>query len=197
MSIENIKQQIKKFISTETPEVMAIKGEWGAGKTFSWNKFLQEGKEDNLVSLKRYSYVSLFGINSLDSLKYAIFENVINKDLIGTEANLHTFNKNFSSLIETKSRKLPNMLKGSKKLTPIIESLSFFSLNKTLICIDDLERAGSGLEIKDILGLVSLLKEQKKCKVVILFNDNKNGLDSYREYREKVIDIELKFSPTF
>ena len=69
-------------------------------------------------------------------------------------------------------------------------------MNGTLICIDDLERKGSGLEIKDVLGLVSLLKEQKKCKVVLLLNDGEEGLEDYSKYREKVIDIELKFAPS-
>jgi hypothetical protein len=64
-----------------------------------------------------------------------------------------------------------------------------------LICIDDLERKGAGLSVKDVLGLVSLLKEQKKCQVVILLNDGEEGLEDYEKYREKVIDTELAFEP--
>jgi hypothetical protein len=59
-----------------------------------------------------------------------------------------------------------------------------------------LERKGKSLDIKDVLGLVSLLKEQKKCKVVLLLNDGEEGLEDYIKYREKVIDFELEFSPT-
>lgn len=69
------------------------------------------------------------------------------------------------------------------------------SLNSTLICIDDLERRGKGLEAKEVLGLVSLLKEQKKSKVVLLLNDGEENLQDYEKYREKVIDIELAFAP--
>ena len=47
-----------------------------------------------------------------------------------------------------------------------------------------------------MLGLVSLLKEQKKCKVILLLNDGEEGLEDYIKYREKVIDFELEFSPT-
>ena len=106
---------------------------------------------------------------------------------------------NASSLIESFGRQYINILKGAlivKSFSPVIETISFLSLNKTLICIDDLERKGNGLSVKDVLGLVSLLKEQKKCKVVLLLNDNdgKAGLD-YSTYREKAIDIELLFSP--
>lgn len=198
MSVEVIKDQIFQFLSSEQPEVMAIKGEWGVGKTFSWKEFLKEACVDNKVNLERYSYVSLFGINSLEAFKYTIFENVIKKEIIGTEASLETFKNNTTSLIESFGRQSINIFKGApivKSFSPAIETISFLSLNKTLICIDDLERKGKGLEIKDILGLVSLLKEQKECKVVLLLNDGEDGLSDYEKYREKVIDIELAFSP--
>ncbi|MCF6211742.1 MAG: KAP family NTPase [Gammaproteobacteria bacterium] len=199
MTINVIKEQILQFLSSETPEVMAIKGEWGVGKTYSWKKFLSEANSANGVKLDRYSYVSLFGINSLEAFKYTIFENVIRKEIIGTEASIDTFKNNASGLIESFGRQSINIFKGApivKSLSPAIETISFLSLNSTLICIDDLERKGNSLEIKDVLGLVSLLKEQKKCKVVLLLNDGEEGLDDYSKYREKVIDIELKFAPS-
>jgi hypothetical protein len=199
MSINVIKSQIKKFLATNTPEVMAIKGAWGVGKTYSWKKFLCEAKTDSSIALNRYSYVSLFGVNSLEALKYTIFENIIGKDLIGTEASIATFKDNTTDLLETMGRKSLGFFKGMSRLkdfTPAIDSLSFLSLNKTLICIDDLERKGSSLSIKDVLGLISLLKEQKKCKIVLLLNDSEEGLEDYIKYREKVIDIELMFAPT-
>ncbi|PCI65702.1 MAG: hypothetical protein COB26_12285 [Piscirickettsiaceae bacterium] len=199
MSVKVIKEQIFQFLSSETPEVMAIKGEWGVGKTYSWKKFLSEANSNNGVKLERYSYVSLFGINSLEAFKYTIFENVVKKEIIDIEANLDTFKANTAGLIEYFGRQSINLFKGApiiKSFSPAIETISFLSLNGTLICIDDLERKGSGLEIKDILGLVSLLKEQKKCKVVLLLNDGEEGLEDYEKYREKVIDIELKFTPS-
>ncbi|MCM5704973.1 hypothetical protein [Larsenimonas salina] len=73
MSVEVIKDQIFRFLSSEQPEVMAIKGEWGIGKTFSWKEFLKEACAKDKVKLGRYSYVSLFGVNSLDAFKYTIF----------------------------------------------------------------------------------------------------------------------------
>lgn len=85
MSVEVIKDQIFQFLSSDQPEVMAIKGEWGVGKTYSWKKFLKEACAENKLNLERYSYVSLFGINSLEAFKYTIFENVIKKEIVGTE----------------------------------------------------------------------------------------------------------------
>lgn len=198
MSVKVIKDQIFQFLSTDAPEVMAVKGEWGVGKTFSWKKFLKDANAQNKVKLKRYSYVSLFGINSLESFKYAIFENVIKSEIIGTEANIETLKANANSLIESFGRQSIRLFRGAplfKSFNPAIEAISFLSLDSTLICIDDLERKGKGLEIKDVLGLISLLKEQKQCKVVLLLNDGEEGLEDYEKYREKVIDIELAFSP--
>ncbi len=199
MSLDIIKSQIEKFLISKTPEVMAIRGDWGVGKTYSWKKFLKEAKNENKITLKRYSYVSLFGLNSLESLKYAIFENVINRELIGTEASVETFKENRLALLESLSRKTLNPLKkflSLGSLTLPLESLSFLSLNETLICVDDLERRGHGLDPKDVLGLISFLKEQKRCKIVLLLNDEKMGSDEYFDHREKVFDIQLKFDPT-
>lgn len=199
MSIEIVKSQIQEFLSNDKPEVLAIKGAWGVGKTYSWNKFLLEAKDAKNIALERYSYVSLFGINSLDAFKYTIFERVIKRDMIGTDANIETFKNNTAGLLEVLGRKSLGWFKGAsllKSFTPAIESISFLSLNNSLICVDDLERRGSGLSMKDALGLVSQLKEQKKCKIVLLLNDKEEGLDDYKKYREKVIDVELRFEPS-
>lgn len=199
MSITTIKKQINKFISHDTPEVIAIKGAWGVGKTYAWNEFLLNAKKRNQIALERYSYVSMFGINSLDAFKYAIFENVVNRDLIGSGANVETFKQNTSSLLENLTKKSFKIFKDVsilKGITPAIESLSFLSLSQTLICIDDLERKGKMLDIRDVLGLISLLKEQKKCKIIILLNDGEDGLEEYSKYKEKVIDLEMIFAPT-
>ncbi len=198
MKLEVIKSQIDKFLASGEPGVLAIKGTWGVGKTFAWNKFLLDAKNENRVCLKKYSYISLFGINSLDVFKYSIFENVIDRNIIGTDANVDTFKKNTADLLASLGRKTVKLVKGAsllKDFVPAIESFSFLSLEKHLICIDDLERRGENLSAKDILGLVSLLKEQKKCQVVILLNDGEDGLEDYEKYREKVIDIELAFEP--
>lgn len=198
MTLEIIKNQIDRFLASEEPGVLAIKGEWGVGKTFAWNKYLLEARNENRIGLKKYSYISTFGINSVDVFKYSIFENVIDRKLIGTEANVDTFKKNSADLLASLGRKTVKLVKGAsllKDFTPAIESFSFLSLEKHLICIDDLERKGAGLSVKDVLGLVSLLKEQKKCQVVILLNDGEEGLEDYEKYREKVIDIELAFEP--
>ncbi len=197
MSIAIVRHQIKRFLSHDKPEVIAITGKWGVGKTYSWKRFLQENTDN--IYFERYSYVSLFGIESIDALKRAIFENTIKKDLIGSEATLSSFNESALSLVEKYARQASKYIKRNpitKGYAPALESFSFLSLNKMTICIDDLERAGGNLNKRDILGLISQLKEEKSCKVVLLLNDQEEGLEEYQKHKEKVVDIELVFNPT-
>jgi hypothetical protein len=230
MSIKLVKRQIDRFLASDTPEVISIKGRWGIGKTFSWNKFLQEAKDKNKITLEKYSYVSLFGINSIDQLKRSVFANIVSKDDIGIEPNIETFKKSALDIVKrlgvnaiksndnentdessrTSLQKILAILKltGKKSINsvkkvsyvqdfaPAIDALSFLSISKTIICIDDLERKGAELSLRDILGWISLLKESKKCKVIILFNDKEENLEEYEKYREKAVDIELLFDPT-
>lgn len=74
----------------------------------------------------------------------------------------------------------------------------FLSITKTIICFDDIERLGKDLEIRDVLGLASSLKEQKNCKVCLILNDEalEAGTKQFLTYFEKVIDTSLKFTPS-
>lgn len=199
MSLEIIREQVLHFLSQSSPSVMAIKGEWGVGKTHGWEALLLDAQKKEMLSAKRYSYISLFGISSLEKLKYAIFENSITKDLIGTEPNLESLKTNTLGMLEvlgrgswSKFKKMPFI----RSAAPAVEAFSFMSISDALICIDDLERKGANLDLKDVLGLVTLLKEKKKCKVILLLNAGTEATDDYETYKEKVIDIELDFSPT-
>ncbi|MFK5968596.1 MAG: P-loop NTPase fold protein, partial [Candidatus Marithrix sp.] len=227
MSLEKIEEVIEDFLKTDIPEVIAIKGKWGTGKTYFWNDILKQAaendnettclccwnkilkkvfKNDKKISLNKYSYVSLFGINSLESLKLTIFEQIIDKQLIKNGVSLETFKSNVDGFSKSIFRKILNKLPTlisdlfpSKNWGSFVQSMSFLSVSKTLICFDDFERKGDSLSAKDILGLVSILKESKKCKIVLIFNEdtfNKDSKKDYQDFREKVIDIELSFIHT-
>lgn len=202
MSIKSVRNQINKFLGTETPEVLAVRGEWGVGKTFTWNKFLEDAKNEGKIALKRYAYVSLFGCNSLDNLKLKIFEQVIDTSTIGVKPNIETFRKSIESL--TVGRKILKFIPSlpsfkNANISLLLDSFAFLSLNKIIICIDDVERKGDNFKIRDLLGFISLLKEQKDCKIIIILNSeplNNSEDNDLKIYREKVIDIELLFDPT-
>lgn len=199
MSLKVIREQILNFVSHSAPSVMVIKGDWGVGKTFGWESILLEAQRESMISAKKYTYVSLFGISNLDKLKYSIFENSVSKEFIGNEPNLESLRSNTFGLLEVLGRGSWSKLKEMpflKSAAPAVEAFSFMSVSDYLICIDDLERKGGNLDLKDVLGLVSLLKEKKKCKIVLMLNDKTQDTKDYEQYKEKIVDIELEFSPT-
>ncbi|BAY03217.1 hypothetical protein H6G54_05315 [Anabaena cylindrica FACHB-243] len=76
-----------------------------------------------------------------------------------------------------------------------------FNLNireNSIICIDDLERK-SKLPLEEILGFAEYLVQERKCKIVLIYNeDNLAEIDkkALNDYREKVIDREFTLNPT-
>jgi hypothetical protein len=69
MSIEMIRPELKRFLSSPDPEVLIIKGAWGIGNTYAWNDILSKANQSGELAFKKYSYGSLFGIDSLEKLK--------------------------------------------------------------------------------------------------------------------------------
>ena len=69
-NVTNLEKKLVKLIETEKPCAIALTGEWGVGKTQFWNNFKK--KYHDQFKLRKYAYVSLFGIDSLESLKYEI-----------------------------------------------------------------------------------------------------------------------------
>lgn len=61
-----------------------------------------------------------------------------------------------------------------------------------IVCLDDLERKSDKLDIKDILGLINQLKEEK-CKVILISNKDElsNNKEIFDTYKEKCIDLNI------
>lgn len=206
MSVEIVKRELLQFIQSEKRNVLALKGAWGTGKTHCWNKVLEENKSS--ISLKKYAYVSLFGVNSLEELKSQIFQNLISPNQVGEESSwssIKAISDRTKSIFRKGTTFLNRAIEAAGKTTlnfdsaafaPFISNILFKSVRESLICIDDLERKGDQLKIKDVLGLMSQLKEQQNCSIVILLNHNESGLEEYFKYCEKVVDKELVFEPT-
>ncbi len=201
MSLEVIEAEIRRFLSSSNEEVLCIKGKWGVGKTFGWRRFLRAAKESKSLAMQRYAYVSLFGLNSLDELRYSLFENTVTGDNIGTEPDTKTFEQLIKDGDNVrKLRPLADLAAAffnRKGLTDLLAKSAFLSVRSQLICFDDLERAGRGLEVRDVLGLASLLKEQRKCKIVLLLNDQEHDQkEEFERQLEKVADVTLIFDLT-
>lgn len=201
MSLAIIEAEIRRFLSDPAPEVLCIQGKWGVGKTYGWQKFLRESQKSEKLAMKRYAYVSLFGLSSLDDLRYALFENTVTGDNIGNDPDTETFSELIKNRDTTRKLKpiadVVSILFNRKGLADLIAKSAFLTVRNQLICFDDLERAGADLGPREVLGLASLLKENRKCKVVLLLNDEEH--DQRQEFvrqLEKVSDVTLRFDPT-
>lgn len=208
MSVDKTEKVVRDFLSNNSAEVLSIKGNWGVGKTYFWNKVLNQAKDAPTFCREKYCYISLFGITSLEQLKSTIFETYVNKAGIGEG---FSFDNLDNKLLQCGRAYGAAIVRGSDKLLDKLSSgyipagllasvlpFTFYLVKDMLICIDDLERKGDSLLMKDVLGLISSLKEERNCKVVLIYSDanfTKDDKEAYAHFREKVVDVEVKFAP--
>lgn len=203
MSVKKVKSALVDFVKGEKDRAIVLKGDWGTGKTHLWKQVVLESRDS--FHKRNYSYVSLFGLNSLKDLKKSIYENKVYRERAHIASDESSFEENLKDI---SGRFAGWMRKGSslfndvsamgvKGIGPIVESLQFLRVTDTLVCLDDFERKGSGLHDREVLGLISLLIESKNCRVVMLLNDEtlKSG-DDFFSYHEKVFDYEVTFNPS-
>lgn len=198
MSVSHIRKEILRFLEDKGPGVLCIRGNWGTGKTHTWNEQLKTAADGRTLTGRGYSNVSLFGLNSLIALKQEIIQQVQPIDRIGKKFEFTSPKSYINSGIGV-------VLKGvelfesvfSNNYSAVGVSAAYMMVRDILVCIDDLERKGEGLPIADVLGLVSQLREERGCKVVLLLNDEQlRDKPEFELYLEKVVDINLKFAPT-
>jgi hypothetical protein len=153
MSTELIENEIRTFLSSKEPEVICISGRWGVGKTFAWNRNVRGAQASKRIALDAYSYVSLFGINSLEELKYSIFENSVKCSAIGIEPKLDTLQYALpvAKKVGKKSLGIAQQIPFIKNYIGGLGPLWFSLVKKIVICIDDIERRGKNLSVREVL----------------------------------------------
>jgi hypothetical protein len=198
-SMDTTKAEIARFLSGSDPGVLCITGGWGVGKTFLWRDGIDALRKSQEAKLARYSYVSLFGLNSLDDVKASLFENM---EWLDQEAT------NFAQRGKAAARSLAARAKKLSELAGALpwvgqaltraRPLYFSLIQNQIVCIDDLDRRSKNLDVKDVLGLVSFLREQRGCKVALLLNaeqlDDKK--EEFESLLEKVIETKVVLAPT-
>lgn len=205
MRLNKIEEKLYDLLIKENKEVViSISGEWGIGKTYFWNNFIKDYKEKEL-KYKQIAYVSLFGINSLNDIRISILLQVspTKKKLSWVDKKIITPLKNVKSSLKLDDL---SMSFGFDALGSIFTLLTSGDFENVIVCFDDFERISSNINLKDVLGLISELKEQKKCKVVMILNEKELGKLTYIEkkpyseifslYKEKIIDYDFAFEPT-
>jgi hypothetical protein len=187
--MENIEGNVVSFLKHDEKKVLVIKGKWGVGKTFKWNEIVSANSKS--LAFSNYSYISLFGLDGLKELQSGVFYNA---------RPMKSDTK--SSAIKSNLKKIGNIVKSVPQVSKYANAMSAIEnslVNDYLICIDDLERKSEKLSMSTLLGYVSNLSESSKCKIVLIFNDdtlNVKDKAEFDRYREKVIDLELEYSPS-
>lgn len=197
-STDRISDNLTKFLACDPPGVFAIKGAWGVGKTFFWHRYIESAALAK--NCRAYAYVSMFGIGSIAELRRAIFTRHV------------TYGAKRSTLVSGVTKGASTLLRGVRAGVQVhglgIEQTDIWAemvedktLKNFLVCIDDLERRERDLSPSAMLGFIASLRDERQCKVVLLYNDDELAADKEMEkslaaYREKVIDRELTYKPT-
>ena len=155
-----------------------ITGNWGVGKTYSYNKFAKSKKN------KKY-YYSLFGISELRELEKMILKDVIFPDL--KKLDEKTTPKVLKGILGGMIKDL-GLENSIDAISPnnILETLTFRDLKftpKSLVCFDDLERCKIPME--DLMGFIERLKQ--KTNIIVLCNEeviNRESSEIYKAYKE-------------
>ncbi|MCT7492525.1 KAP family NTPase [Aliarcobacter cryaerophilus] len=187
------------LIKSNEPFVASISGEWGIGKTYFLQKiFLEKYKSE--LSKKQIAYVSLFGHNSLNDIKTDIVLQISK-----TTKYISKFKDKIKSIKGAvfKDEDVTLSLDGGS-ISAVLSLLTQSDFKDVIICFDDFERLSSKIELKDIMGLISNLKEQKSCQVLLIMNekeldklgsiDGKKYSAIYKLYKEKIIDYDFVYS---
>ncbi|MBH0006279.1 P-loop NTPase fold protein [Psychrobacter sp. SWN149] len=190
-NVENLEQRILETVGNEDAFAIALTGEWGVGKTHLWDEL--RDKNEEVFSGKKYAYVSLFGLDSLASLKSAIaievHKSVGVNDSIWKKDILKPIKKFLSSLTGSNIGTTSDVRIGLNLGNNLITSIVFSHLKNTLVCLDDIERKSNGLPMSEIMGLVNYLKNERKCQVLMIMHDEESDDKEYFDkHKEKVFD---------
>ena len=209
MSKTVVESVIKRFVETPTPQVIAVTGPWGVGKTFAL-KSLLEGYRGN-PAVHRYAYTSIFGAQSTGEIRTSLlsrrqsFPFLDDAELAAAPSKqrlLASFNRKRSQIADKANFKQAyDSLReaapwGGKHILVAAETLAGSLVSDMLVVLDDIERIGERLSFEHFLGLVTELRDQQRCKVILVFNEDgfkKEHRATYERYAEKVVDQQLRY----
>ncbi len=207
MSVKLVKGAMQKFLTDERPQVLCVSGRWGTGKTYTWLEALRQA-EHHRLPMSKYAYVSLFGIKDANDILQAAYINTeeLNPSKLAQVGNQLSVSTSLSpaDLIK-KIKKLGNSLADHVSM-PWVSGLGGVAravmsnlVNRTIVCLDDIERKGPNVSITEIMGVVAHLRDGRACKVVLILNEDnlqKEDREQFALYSEKVFDMTFKFIQT-
>jgi archaellum biogenesis ATPase FlaH len=181
LATRELKTALKSLLIEQgEPQIVAIKGSWGTGKTYFWKDFAG-GLHDH-----KTAYVSLFGLTNVDQLKQAINVSLIPSGEREARRYIRPI-LGLLSKIKYRGIGLPTNLLNDLVLARILRSTQ-------IVCLDDFER--TSIDHEHLLGYANTLRDEHRVNVVLIYNEDQLSPDDvYHTYREKVIDRELPFRP--
>jgi len=199
MALSEVRPVVEDFVCDDSNELLLLKGKWGVGKTYFWHDLIEELSDAEKIGSEQYAYVSLFGVNNLDELKNAIFAERVRAEDIAGKSSLNVLQSNLKQVFNwVNDTSIPEEIGSYAAIgASIVNRAAFANVKKTLICFDDLERMGEQISWRELLGLMTMLKEQRDCKVAIIYNEgslSEEKKEAFRRHSEKIVDIELEFS---
>lgn len=185
MNYEKALKTIERILKDEAEEKIClfIDGQWGIGKTYTINKFIES---NNDISLK---YVSVFGKENLKEIEKDIVMQMLPVQKIKDKLDSKNSLRIFGSIVG-------DVLKQSSGIDiDFIRNISIENIksdNNVIICIDDLERKSENIRLKDILGLVE--RAASNFNIILigsLINLQEEEKKEFNSFKEKIIDYEL------
>ena len=212
MSANDVRDALNGFLDSRQPTVMVLTGKWGRGKTFLWQQLLRSEVGRKALGGRTYSYASLFGVETLAELRSAILASVVDATAEATdtagEAKQAPLKRLGESIKRTKAGQwLSQHINLKEDLPEILERVDLGGLMRAIllrgvqgyfVCIDDIERRGKGLRMRDVLGYIANLRDEQRCSVLLILNDDELSAKDKKEFallREKVFDHEVRYEP--
>ena len=194
-------KRINKLIGQKEPAILLIGGKWGGGKTYAFWQALKQYAPFGKKS--KYSYISLIGVANMDELGIKLFENTNSVKSLDdvdtgdfTKAALVWLNSHWRWL-STKLLQAPFVSKFIGEF--YVRNLSDSGVKGNIVCIDDIERRQASLTVLEILRYAAELRDNKRCKVVLIYNDHDEkdgGIPWSKNEFEKLVDQHVSFDPT-
>lgn len=200
MSFEDVKKTVEELAKTERNDLVIIRGSWGVGKTFFWESLIKRLRAEKSVKMQSYAYVSLFGVNDIQTVKNQVSTSLILNRVSSSIGHKPRLRDLFQSDVVKETQRAAEQIPYLKWLPlGLANEAAFMLARDCIICIDDVERKAEKLTIKEVVGLAALLKEQRRCKVVFILNEDiltPQEKEEFHSYNEKLVDWSFDFAPT-
>ena len=173
-------EELKKYLENDRINyAVLIDGEWGTGKTYfikkelipKLNEDIINDKNKLILKYKKPLYISLYGIDALDSVSAQIYLQITGK----------------YSKIASLSLSALKTIKPDLNYSEIFDTLNENSdLKNYVLIFDDLERVN--LDINICLAYINSFVEHHGIKVIIIANENEIGkMDFNKNYELKIL----------